>query len=167
MGVSYLIFKDLSLHIMLQRSKRIIWFTQDPTTSKVFLKSKSWFCSVSPGLSLCAKKVEGLINTSLLSQSFIYNNWYIWNNSCYLKTRFFNWNCELLFKTYLLSNILAVFHVMVSIRNDLWFNNGYQPILKRKKGRTKRCSAHCDPVLGKIFNSCKWYKMMPLWRSTI
>lgn len=36
-------------------------------------------------------------------------------------------------KTYLLSNILAVFHVMVSIRNYLWFNNGYQPILRRKK----------------------------------
>lgn len=37
-----------------------------------------------------------------------------------------------MFKTYLLSNILAVFHVMAAIKNYLWLNNGYQTILKRK-----------------------------------
>lgn len=37
-----------------------------------------------------------------------------------------------MFKTYLLSNILAVFHVMAAIRNYLRFNNGHQTILKRK-----------------------------------
>lgn len=39
---------------------------------------------------------------------------------------------DFLSQTYLLRDILAVFQVMVSIRQHLWLNNGYQPVLKKK-----------------------------------
>ena len=44
----------------------------------------------------------------------------------------------LIIAPYLLSDILAVFQVVVTIRNYLWLNNGYQPILKRTEDRTER-----------------------------
>lgn len=107
----------------------------------------------------CAPKSGRFDNTSLPSQHCIMfltveyltcNSWYISNN-WYLKTDFLTGIAIFMFKTYLLSNILAVFHVMAAIGNYLWFNNGYQTILKRKMEGTEWSSVHWDLFL-KIFN---------------
>ena len=107
----------------------------------------------------CAPKRGRFDNTSLPSQHYIMiltveyftcTSWDISNN-CYLKTDFLTGIATFMFKTYLLSNILAVFHVMAAIRNYLWFNNGYQTILKRKIEGTEWSSVHWDLFL-KIFN---------------